>query len=119
MISDLLDDSVSAESDSQSTDTDDSESASISSASSDTGSSSTSSGSGASLSISHSGHGSSDSEDLDIEAELFERWDAQMRAMMRKILTTRVLEPSPPVEKSSQLTLYLASFRHEDPPHRF
>lgn len=112
MVSELLDDLANSESDSESS-TDTSESSMPSSI---TSPSSPSSDSGSSSSVTHSDYGTSDSEDLDtdgLEARLFGQWDAQMRVLMNKILTTRVLEVCPPVKKLSQLRLYLTEFRYD------
>jgi hypothetical protein len=67
----------------------------------------------------HSRHSSGSSEDFDsLENQLLERWDAQILTLATYLLTARVLEACPPVKKSSQLDLYLTSFRC-DHPNRF
>jgi hypothetical protein len=59
---------------------------------------------------------SSDSEDLDfVEDEMFQRWDARIKALAIRLLTVRVLEACPPVKKAGQLDLYLTDFRINHP----
>jgi hypothetical protein len=67
----------------------------------------------------HSGHSSSDSGDFDsLEDRLLEQWDTQVQELATYLLTARVLEVCPPVQKLGQLSLYLTNFRH-DHPDRF
>jgi hypothetical protein len=67
----------------------------------------------------HLGHTSSASGDFDnLEDMLLERWDAQVRALVTSLLTVRVLDACPPVQKSGQLHLILIDFRR-DHPDRF
>jgi hypothetical protein len=64
----------------------------------------------------HLGHTSSSSEDFDtLEDKLSEQWDAQVQALAIHLLSARVLEASPPVNKSGQLHLYLDDFRDNHP----
>lgn len=59
---------------------------------------------------------SSDSGDLDLlEDEMFQRWDARIKALAIRLLSVRVLEACPPVKKVGQLDLYLDDFRHNHP----
>ena len=56
------------------------------------------------------------SEDLDrLEDELFQRWDAQVKALAIQLLSARVLEVSAPVKKAGQLDLFLDDFRRDHP----
>jgi hypothetical protein len=52
---------------------------------------------------------------MEAKDKFFQWWDAQIRALAIKILTTRVLEAGPPVKKYSQLDLYLTDFRCNHP----
>ena len=55
-------------------------------------------------------------EDLDrLKDELFQRWDAQVKALAIQLLSARVLEVSAPVKKAGQLDLFLDDFRHDHP----
>jgi hypothetical protein len=53
-----------------------------------------------------------------LDRRLVDLWDARIQALATYLLTTRVLELSPPVKKLGQLTLYLNDFRL-DHPDRF
>jgi hypothetical protein len=67
----------------------------------------------------HSGHSSSDSGDFDsLEDRLLEQWDTQVQELATYLLTARMLEVCPPVQKLGQLGLYLTNFQH-DHPDRF
>jgi hypothetical protein len=48
-----------------------------------------------------------------LERRLMDLWDARVQALAIYLLTTRVLELSPPVKKLGQLMLYLNDFRHD------
>jgi hypothetical protein len=50
-----------------------------------------------------------------LEHRLMDLWDARVQALTIYLLTTRVLELSPPVKKLGQLTLYLNDFQHNHP----
>lgn len=63
--------------------------------------------------LTHSSQGSYDFETL--EAALRERWDAHIQSSVEFLLTTRVLEASPPVEKLGQLGIYLYNYRGKHP----
>ena len=55
-------------------------------------------------------------KDLDrLEDELFQRWDAQVKALAIQLLSARVLEVSAPVKKAGQLDLFLDDFRRDHP----
>jgi hypothetical protein len=98
--------------------TDSSSSSSLSSISSPSSLSSSSSDHSDSASSSRSTT-SFDDFDFDmLERRLMDLWDARVQALATYLLTTRVLELSPPVKKLGQLTLYLNDFRH-DHPDRF
>ena len=65
------------------------------------------------------GHTSSSSGDFDNLEDMFlERWDARVRALVTSLLTVRVLDTCPPVQKAGQLHLILTDFRR-DHPDRF
>jgi hypothetical protein len=114
LVKELLDDLSSSDSESEA-------GASSSSDSSDSSISSVSSVSSPS-SISHNSNSLTqsssdlDSEDLDrLEDELFQRWDARVKALAIQMLSARVLEACVPVKKAGQLDLYLDNFRHDHP----
>jgi hypothetical protein len=68
---------------------------------------------------SHSDHSSSGPEDFEsLEDMLLARWDGQIQTLALLLLSTRILDPGPPVQKVGQLDLYLTKFRH-DHPDRF
>jgi hypothetical protein len=67
----------------------------------------------------HPGHTSSSSGDFDgLEEAFLERCDARVLALADFLLTARVLEAAPPVQKLGQLDLFLTDFRR-DHPDRF
>jgi hypothetical protein len=93
----------------------DSSSSSLSSISSPSSLSSSSSDHSDSASSSRSTT-SFDDFDFDmLEHRLMDLWDARVQALATYLLTTRVLELSPPVKKLGQLTLYQNDFRHDHP----
>ena len=49
------------------------------------------------------------------EDDLFQWWDAWVKALTIQLLSARVLEVSAPVKKAGQLDLFLDDFRHDHP----
>jgi hypothetical protein len=67
----------------------------------------------------HLGHTSGSSGDFDTLEEVFLEWcNARVLALADFLLTARVLEAAPPVQKLGQLDLFLTDFQH-DHPDRF